>query len=117
MGLTQAQVDKITSEWQQTVDAVHASLVKAGKFNWQLLQSSGSGFGRNFSGGLPGAKASCATFLRSACGEKASAIQSSPLIYEFTGTDHVYDQHRPFFVSRFSHFFCVCPVAGGSDLG
>ena len=34
MGLTQAQVDKITSEWQQTVDAVHESLVKAGKFNW-----------------------------------------------------------------------------------
>jgi hypothetical protein len=94
MGLDQAQVTLIQEEWKRTVTALAAVMRQHSAFSWQDLRNSDQ-FGRNYSGGLEGCKSSCTTFLRKSC-RSPTAIQNSPLLYQFTGTDHVVDKFQNF---------------------
>ena len=95
MGLSQQAVTEITEGWKQTQTALATTLKQHQAFSWQDLRDS-SGFGRNYSGGLEGCKSSCAAFLRESCAGSPDTtavppIQRAPLLYQFSGTDHVTD--------------------------
>jgi hypothetical protein len=105
MGLSHTEVAAITAGWALTRDGLARTLARHKAFSWQDLQDS-DWFGRGYSKGLAGSKHSCAAFLRKNCGKRNGTaagapalpplIQTVPLLYQFSGTDHTTDGFKNF---------------------
>merc|ERR1712080_481596 len=78
MGLTQADVDEITSNHSKTKDAVEAAIVAHGGFSWRQFHHHGV-----MSLDLDDPRPKCTAYLRNAC-KRGSAEHESALMFEFT---------------------------------
>lgn len=85
MGLTDADLEQLTTDYLNNMQALREAVLKAGKFAWQMLWNGGDDDNIGGTGASPlVTKANCADALRRLCNETSPA-QTRAMMYGLSG--------------------------------